>query len=124
PDLTQVRLRDVHDHADRGRLPGAVRAEETKRGAVRDLEIEVVDGGELPETLHDTLERDRGCHAAFLLERSGGIYGRAGTKFRGCGMRLVNRPRTQGLAPPAGFRYGPPSARFSRAPIAQLDQSV
>src|ERR1019366_7948621 len=124
-DLARVRLRDVHDHADRGRLPGAVRPEETERGAVRDLEVEVVDGGELAEALHDTPERDRGRHAAFPPRAFlGGIYGLAGTKLRRGGTRSVNRPRMQGLAPPAGFRYGPRSARFSRAPIAQLDQSV
>src|ERR1035437_317510 len=64
-DLARVRLRDVHDHADGRRLPGAVRAEQAECRAVRDLEVEMIDRRELAEALHDTLKRDRGRHAAF-----------------------------------------------------------
>src|SRR5450759_1951092 len=64
-DLARVRLHDVHDHPDGGRLPGAVRAEESERRPVRNLQVEAVDDSERAEALHDTPERDRGRDADF-----------------------------------------------------------
>ena len=124
-DLALVGLRDVHDHPDRRRLAGAVRAEEAERDAVRNLEVELVHRRELAEALHDAVERDRGGHGMhFLLAGPGEICGWAGTKFRA----------TAGRAPLNAFGAGTCTARrtsamvrvprFSRAPIAQLDQSV
>src|SRR5262249_516319 len=64
PDLPRVGSGDVHDHADRGRLAGAVRAEQPEHHAVRDGEGEIVDSLESAEGLRDVLELDGGRHVS------------------------------------------------------------
>jgi len=53
------------EHAQRGRLPAAGRADEDEELAVADVDAEVVDGGGLVEALREVLERDR-CHQTSL----------------------------------------------------------
>jgi hypothetical protein len=55
-DLALVgdRLRGEHPH--RGRLPGAVRAQQADAGADGQVEVEAVDGGDRPEALDDAAQ--------------------------------------------------------------------
>ena len=69
--LARVREDDRHHHPDRGRLAGAVRADEPVHRAARDDEIEVVDGPGGAECLRDAAEEDGCIHALtrFLWRR-------------------------------------------------------
>ena len=60
-DLAGGRAHEVADRADQRRFPSAVRAEQAEERAVRDLEIEIADGGQ-PRTvrLRQTADRERG----------------------------------------------------------------
>ena len=51
----EVRGEDAH----RGRLPGAVRAEQAEHGPARDLEVDAVEGDHLPVVLPEALGLDR-----------------------------------------------------------------
>src|SRR5690348_8159410 len=61
PDLARVRLEDVHDHANRGRLAGAVGPEQAVHGARGNGQRERVDGGVTGEALgHPVQDQERG----------------------------------------------------------------
>ena len=54
-----VGLQQRREHADRGRLAGAVGAEEPEHAARRDLEVDAVEGPDVAEGLHETGHADR-----------------------------------------------------------------
>src|SRR5881296_3098319 len=61
PHGAAVGLQDVHDHADRRRLAGAVRPQETVDHALGDGERELINGGVTGEAFADPVEaQDRG----------------------------------------------------------------
>ena len=52
-DLALVRLLEAGDHPQRRRLAAAARAEHREELALGDVEVDVVDGGEVAEALDD-----------------------------------------------------------------------
>jgi len=62
----RVWLVDIHDHADRRRLAGAVGAEQTVNDAGGNAERERVDGGVTGEALRDAIDDNRISHAPKL----------------------------------------------------------
>ena len=54
-----VGLQERREHADRGRLAGAVGAEEPEDAARRDLKVDAVQGPDVAEGLHETGHADR-----------------------------------------------------------------
>ena len=64
------RAEDAAQHADRGRLAGAVRSEEAEHGAGGDPQVDVVDGDEVAEDPRQALHLDRGRgHVAASVSR-------------------------------------------------------
>ena len=65
-DAAGGRRQQPREHADRRRLAGAVRAEEAEDAAARDVEADLVHGGEVAEPAGDVAHRDDGvaAHAA------------------------------------------------------------
>ncbi len=59
-DLTLARVFQARDHAQRGRLPAARRAEQHEELAIRDLEIEVAHSDDVAEALRHVVEDDAG----------------------------------------------------------------
>src|SRR2546430_2025797 len=86
PDLALVRRDDIHDHTDRRRLPGAVRAEQPEDHCARDRERQRVDRGVTGEAFGDSVEHDEGAvHAAVI--------------WRGRGKKEGDRPPTASQHP-------------------------
>ena len=56
--LARVGRQQRREHAHRGRLPGPVRAEHAQHGAGRGLEIDTVEGADVPERLDEALGAD------------------------------------------------------------------
>src|SRR6266516_369370 len=113
PDLALVRLEDVHDHANRRGLPGAVGPEQAEDHAARDRERQAIDCGVTGESLGDAVEGDDGAvHAAGNLPGKGEEgRGRPGygfmasvSAFQGSNAHLM---RTGNLDTPASARRSP-----------------
>src|ERR1041385_1815608 len=121
-----VGVQDVHDHPDRGRLAGAVRAQQPVDHTRRDGEREVVHGRVAGEPLGDAVEHDdRVGHAAGNLrgqeEEGRGARGRGRGReryvftasvraFQGRRAHLI---RTGNFATPASARRSPSDLSFA-----------
>ena len=66
-DLALGRLIEAGDHAQRGRLAAAGRAEHREELALLDLDAHVLDGDEVAERLGDVLDLDVVRHALLLV---------------------------------------------------------
>ena len=71
PDRALGRILEPGDHAQRGGLPAARRAEQHEELAVVDLEREVVDGDDVAEALRHVLEHAPGPYAVPSVTATG-----------------------------------------------------
>ena len=113
--------RHAGDHPHRGRLPGPVGTEEAEGLPSGDVEVDVVDGDQVTESLREAARRDHRLFAGRAVRR--------GRAERGGRMRLhrwptlPNRRDPSDERPPLGLaavrrpptRYGPLRLRANRA---------
>ena len=69
-DRPEGRILEAADHAERGRLPATRRPQEAEELALRDVEGQVVDGGDIPEELGDALQPNVDLGHGNLLQGS------------------------------------------------------
>jgi hypothetical protein len=69
-DRSRIRAREPRHDVDQRRLPCAVRAEERKRLATLDRQVDTGESPDGPEGFLDAANLDRGPHQFLLSERS------------------------------------------------------